>query len=174
MPSCWVSGGARLDDCARRSARDGFVCHALSVDYGQRHRVELEAARRVREAARRGRASRHASRSREHRRIRAHGIPRSRFRSRRAAAYRSPTCPRATRSFWHSPSAGRKCWPLVHVRSARRRSRACRARTRIPRCRRRSGSSSSRRGRRALSLEPRQRDHEVLFRVELVALKQAL
>ncbi len=32
-------------------ARDqGFACHALSVDYGQRHRVELEAAARVADA----------------------------------------------------------------------------------------------------------------------------
>lgn len=29
---------------------DGFECHALSVDYGQRHRAELDAARRVAEA----------------------------------------------------------------------------------------------------------------------------
>ena len=29
---------------------DGWRCHALSVDYGQRHRVELEAAARVAEA----------------------------------------------------------------------------------------------------------------------------
>lgn len=27
--------------------RDGWQCHALSIDYGQRHRVELEAAARV-------------------------------------------------------------------------------------------------------------------------------
>ena len=26
---------------------DGWRCHALSIDYGQRHRVELEAAARV-------------------------------------------------------------------------------------------------------------------------------
>jgi len=33
-------------------ARDrGFACHALSFDYGQRHRFELAAARRVAEAA---------------------------------------------------------------------------------------------------------------------------
>jgi 7-cyano-7-deazaguanine synthase len=27
--------------------RDGFLCHALSFDYGQRHRIELESARRL-------------------------------------------------------------------------------------------------------------------------------
>jgi 7-cyano-7-deazaguanine synthase len=42
-----LSGG--LDSAtALAIARDqGFACHALSVDYGQRHRAELDAARRV-------------------------------------------------------------------------------------------------------------------------------
>ena len=42
-----LSGGldsATVLACARR---DGFACHALSFDYGQRHRIELEAAARV-------------------------------------------------------------------------------------------------------------------------------
>jgi 7-cyano-7-deazaguanine synthase len=45
-----LSGG--LDSAtALAIARDaGFDCHALSLDYGQRHRVELEAARRVAQA----------------------------------------------------------------------------------------------------------------------------
>jgi 7-cyano-7-deazaguanine synthase len=45
-----VSGG--LDSCttlAMARAR-GFACYGLSVDYGQRHRVELTAARQVAEA----------------------------------------------------------------------------------------------------------------------------
>lgn len=44
---CLLSGGldsATTLACARH---DGFACHALSFDYGQRHRVELEAAARV-------------------------------------------------------------------------------------------------------------------------------
>lgn len=46
-----VSGG--LDSAtALAIARDlGFECHALSVDYGQRHHSELDAARRVTDAA---------------------------------------------------------------------------------------------------------------------------
>lgn len=42
-----LSGG--LDSATLLAiARDhGFTCHALSFDYGQRHRIELEAARRV-------------------------------------------------------------------------------------------------------------------------------
>ena len=42
-----LSGG--LDSATTLAiARDqGFACHALSVDYGQRHRAELDAARRV-------------------------------------------------------------------------------------------------------------------------------
>jgi 7-cyano-7-deazaguanine synthase len=45
-----VSGG--LDSATTLAiARDqGFECHALSFDYGQRHRIELEAARRVAES----------------------------------------------------------------------------------------------------------------------------
>jgi len=45
-----VSGG--LDSAtALAIARDaGFICHALSFDYGQRHRCELDAAARVAEA----------------------------------------------------------------------------------------------------------------------------
>lgn len=44
---CLLSGGldsATTLACARR---DGFACHALTFDYGQRHRVELEAAARI-------------------------------------------------------------------------------------------------------------------------------
>ena len=33
--------------CSRWRCSEGYACHALSVDYGQRHRVELEAAVRV-------------------------------------------------------------------------------------------------------------------------------
>ena len=42
-----LSGG--LDSATTLAvARDlGFVCYALSLDYGQRHRAELAAARRV-------------------------------------------------------------------------------------------------------------------------------
>jgi 7-cyano-7-deazaguanine synthase len=44
---CLLSGGldsATTLACARR---DGYVCHALSFDYGQRHAIELTAAARV-------------------------------------------------------------------------------------------------------------------------------
>ncbi len=44
---CLVSGG--LDSAASLAfaRHEGFACYALSFDYGQRHRVELEAAARV-------------------------------------------------------------------------------------------------------------------------------
>ncbi len=42
-----VSGGLDSATVLALAVRDGFVCHALSVDYGQRHRVELDAAARV-------------------------------------------------------------------------------------------------------------------------------
>jgi len=44
---CLLSGGLDSATCLAYARRDGFACHALTVDYGQRHRVELESARRV-------------------------------------------------------------------------------------------------------------------------------
>ncbi len=55
MPSeCVVLLSGGLDSAtvlAVASRRDGCQCHCLSVDYGQRHKAELEAAERVAEAA---------------------------------------------------------------------------------------------------------------------------
>ena len=42
-----LSGGLDSATVAAAARRDGYEVHALSVDYGQRHAVELEAARRV-------------------------------------------------------------------------------------------------------------------------------
>lgn len=47
-----VSGGLDSATALAIAHERGFQCHALSVDYGQRHRAELEAARRVAHAAR--------------------------------------------------------------------------------------------------------------------------
>jgi len=44
---CLLSGGLDSSTCLALARRDGYRCYALSFDYGQRHRVELEAARRV-------------------------------------------------------------------------------------------------------------------------------
>src|SRR5215510_4530578 len=44
---CLLSGGLDSATCLGVARRDGFQCYALSFDYGQRHRVELEAASRV-------------------------------------------------------------------------------------------------------------------------------
>ncbi len=44
---CLLSGGLDSATCLALARRDGFDCYALSFDYGQRHRVELEAAARV-------------------------------------------------------------------------------------------------------------------------------
>ncbi len=44
---CLLSGGLDSSTCLALARRDGFACYALSFDYGQRHRVELEAAGRV-------------------------------------------------------------------------------------------------------------------------------
>jgi 7-cyano-7-deazaguanine synthase len=45
-----LSGGLDSATTLAVARRDGFRCHALSFDYGQRHRFELQAARRVAEA----------------------------------------------------------------------------------------------------------------------------
>ncbi len=42
-----LSGGLDSATTLAIAARGGFACYALTFDYGQRHRVELEAARRV-------------------------------------------------------------------------------------------------------------------------------
>ena len=42
-----LSGGLDSATTAAIARAEGFRLHALSVDYGQRHRFELEAARRV-------------------------------------------------------------------------------------------------------------------------------
>lgn len=44
---CLLSGGIDSSTCLAVARRQGFTCHALSFDYGQRHRAELEAAARI-------------------------------------------------------------------------------------------------------------------------------
>ena len=44
---CLLSGGLDSTTCLALARRDGYACYALSFDYGQRHRVELEAAARI-------------------------------------------------------------------------------------------------------------------------------
>ncbi|MGC1272057.1 MAG: 7-cyano-7-deazaguanine synthase QueC [Planctomycetaceae bacterium] len=46
-----LSGGLDSATVLAIAQRDGYECHALSFDYGQRHRFELEAAKRVANAA---------------------------------------------------------------------------------------------------------------------------
>ena len=42
-----VSGGLDSATTLALCIREGFAAHALSFDYGQRHRIEVEAAKRV-------------------------------------------------------------------------------------------------------------------------------
>lgn len=44
---CLLSGGLDSATTLGVARREGYQCYALSFDYGQRHRVELEAAARV-------------------------------------------------------------------------------------------------------------------------------
>lgn len=47
---CLLSGGLDSTTCLAVARREGHQCYALSFDYGQRHRYELEAAARVAKA----------------------------------------------------------------------------------------------------------------------------
>jgi 7-cyano-7-deazaguanine synthase len=47
---CLLSGGLDSATCLAWAKRERHECYALSFDYGQRHRVELEAAARVAQA----------------------------------------------------------------------------------------------------------------------------
>ena len=47
---CLLSGGLDSATCLAYARREGFECYTLSFDYGQRHRIELEAARRIAQA----------------------------------------------------------------------------------------------------------------------------
>jgi 7-cyano-7-deazaguanine synthase len=44
---CLLSGGLDSTTCLALARREGYECYALSFDYGQRHKIELEAAARV-------------------------------------------------------------------------------------------------------------------------------
>ena len=44
---CLLSGGLDSSTCLALARRDGFACYALSFDYGQRHKFELDAAARI-------------------------------------------------------------------------------------------------------------------------------
>ncbi len=47
---CLLSGGLDSATCLALARREGYACYALSFDYGQRHKIELEAAARVAKA----------------------------------------------------------------------------------------------------------------------------
>lgn len=47
---CLLSGGLDSATCLAYARKLGYECYALSFDYGQRHSVELDAARRVSDA----------------------------------------------------------------------------------------------------------------------------
>jgi len=44
---CLLSGGLDSSTCLGVAKREGFECYALSFDYGQRHKIELQAAASV-------------------------------------------------------------------------------------------------------------------------------
>jgi 7-cyano-7-deazaguanine synthase len=44
---CLLSGGLDSSTCLALAGREGYACYALSFDYGQRHKFELEVAARI-------------------------------------------------------------------------------------------------------------------------------
>ena len=44
---CLLSGGLDSATCLAIARSEAFECYCLSFDYGQRHRIELDAARHV-------------------------------------------------------------------------------------------------------------------------------
>jgi 7-cyano-7-deazaguanine synthase len=44
---CLLSGGLDSSTCLAIALRQGFLCHCLSFDYGQRHAIEIRAAERI-------------------------------------------------------------------------------------------------------------------------------
>jgi len=42
-----LSGGLDSATCLALAVREGYACHALTFDYGQRHKVEIECAARI-------------------------------------------------------------------------------------------------------------------------------
>jgi 7-cyano-7-deazaguanine synthase len=44
---CLLSGGLDSTTCLALARHDGYECHALSFDYGQRHRIELDRAAQI-------------------------------------------------------------------------------------------------------------------------------
>lgn len=42
-----LSGGLDSATCLALARREGFECHALTFDYGQRHKAEIDCARRI-------------------------------------------------------------------------------------------------------------------------------
>lgn len=47
---CLLSGGLDSSTCLAIASHEGYECYCLAFDYGQRHRIELQAASRVAES----------------------------------------------------------------------------------------------------------------------------
>ena len=104
-----LSGGLDSATTLAIARSDGFACHCLTIDYGQRHRAELAAPCTL--PRRSGRRSTRccASISRPSA-VRRSPTLRSTFQSKAfGPGYRSPTSRRATRSFCRWPLPTPKC-----------------------------------------------------------------
>src|SRR5205807_7462560 len=106
-----LSGGIDSTTTLAIAMADGYEAYALSFDYGQRHQIELEAARRVADSLG----------AKEHRiakiDLRIFGgsaltddvdVPKKRSEAESRTGFRSRTSPHATPFFWLMRLPGRK------------------------------------------------------------------
>ena len=120
-----LSGGLDSATCWPSPAAQGYELYALSFSYGQRHAWELEAAKRV--AASIGVASTASppsicASSAARRSPPTSPCPRAATPDEMATAFPSPTCPRATPSFFRLRWPGPRCWARATSSSASTRS----------------------------------------------------
>ena len=107
-----LSGGMDSATALAIAKDAGFCCCALTIEYGQRHAVEIEAARGIARLRRRS-ARDPADRSAHLRRLRldqriagAQRSPPEQI----SVEFPSPMCRPATRFFCRLPWPGRRCW----------------------------------------------------------------
>jgi len=103
-----LSGGLDSTTTLAIAIAQGYEVYSLSFDYGQRHNLELEAARRVADSlgVKEHRVVKIDMRDRRSRPMSMYR--RSARKKKWRRGFRSRTCRHETRFFWRTPSPGRK------------------------------------------------------------------